>query len=104
MGLDQRIWAEIEINGTTKKVAIHSWRKEYDIDEWFFSLLPPTDQVALQGGEITVWACPLTVKELDMLEAKEYALAFQLGFCTDLIWRCRVALQEGFTLTYVRDC
>lgn len=100
MGLDQRIWADIEVNGAKKQVALHYWRKDYEIDEWFFSRLPEDAQSALEDGKITAWSCPLTEVELGLLEADDYALAFQLEFDLDLIWRCRMALKEGFSLAY----
>jgi hypothetical protein len=103
MGLDQRIWAEIQINGVTKKVAIHYWRKDYEIDEWFFSRLPKTDQQAIEAGNETVWSCDVTAVELGLLEGDNYALALQLDFDPDLLTRCQWALEDGFTLSYCRD-
>jgi hypothetical protein len=103
MGLDQRIWAEIQVNDVRKRIAIHYWRKDYEIDDWFFSRLPKADQHAIEAENHTAWSSNVTALELGLLEADEYALAFQIGFDSDLLWRCHLALEEGFTLTYSRN-
>ena len=104
MGLDQRIWASIDVNGTEKQVAIHYWRKQYEIDKWFFARLPGLHRWSINADqECTAWSVPMTAAELDLLEADQHALAFQMGFDVELIWRCRKALSDGFTLSYCRD-
>ncbi len=103
MGLDQRIWAEIESNGAMKQVAMHYWRKNYEIDEWFFRRLPEADRQTIEAEKRTVWCCDVTPVELELFEADEHSLAFTLDFDWELIWRCQMALEQGFTLRYSRD-
>jgi hypothetical protein len=103
MGLDQRIWAELQVDGAKKKVAIHYWRKDRAIDRWFFSRLPKSDQEAIEAENQTVWSYVVTPADLELLTANEHSLAFKLGFDTELIWRCERALENGFKLVYARD-
>ena len=105
MGLDQRIWASIDAYGERKTVAIHYWRKNYMLDNWFLGRLLPEVQAKIKSdntGEWSVWSCPVTAVELALFEADEHALAFKLNFDSELIWRCERALEKGFSLTYDR--
>ena len=104
MGLDQRIWAEINVNtDEVRQVAIHYWRKDYEIDRWFFSRLTRADAEGIEARKITAWTCKLTSVDLDELEANQCALALQIEVDLELIWRCRCALGEGFRLSYSRS-
>lgn len=104
MGLDQRIWADIEVGSVKRSVAIHYWRKDYEVDEFFYRRLSFFKRLRIARSESpSGWTCDITPNHLNALEANDYAVALEIGFDMELIERCREALNEGFSLTYCRD-